>query len=148
MRRRHEPVSYTHLGSSGSPWIVLDIREGQGWALRGVPESYPSVSKEKESIELSSPRTLAVDSLGQLSDYPLESSLRALINNWFVVAPTSIQDVYKRQTLSLEDIGGLPVRTQEKLVAFHLFHELGPDADEVPIEAVREWLYELEGSSS
>lgn len=77
-------------GSSGSPWIVLDIREGQGWALRGVPESYPSVSKEKESIELSSPRTLAVDSLGQLSDYPLESSLRALINNWFVVAPTSI----------------------------------------------------------
>lgn len=51
-------------------------------------------------------------------------------------------------TLSFEDIGGLPVRTQEKLVAFHLFHELGPDADEVPIEAVRERLYELEGSSS
>lgn len=77
-------------GSSGSPWIVLDIREGQGWALRGVPESYIAVGEEREPIELSSSRTLAVDSLGQLSDYPLESSLRALINNWFVVAPTSI----------------------------------------------------------
>lgn len=51
-------------------------------------------------------------------------------------------------TLSLEAIGELPVRTQEKLVAFHLFHELGSDADEIPIEAVRERLYELEGSSS
>ena len=51
-------------------------------------------------------------------------------------------------TLSLEDIDTLPVRTQEKLVAFHLFHELRPDADEVSIESVRERLYELAGSSS
>ena len=51
-------------------------------------------------------------------------------------------------TLSLEDIDTLPVRTQEKLVAFHLFHELGPDADEVSIESVRERLYELAESSS
>ena len=51
-------------------------------------------------------------------------------------------------TLSLEDIDTFPVRTQEKLVAFHLFHELGPDADEVSIESVRERLYELAESSS
>ena len=50
-------------------------------------------------------------------------------------------------TISLKAIGELPVRTQEKLVAFHLFHELGPNADEVPIEAVRERLNEIDASS-
>lgn len=50
-------------------------------------------------------------------------------------------------TISLEAIGELPVRTQEKLVAFHLFHELGPNADKVPIEAVRERLNEIDASS-
>lgn len=50
-------------------------------------------------------------------------------------------------TISLEAIGELPVRTQEKLVAFHLFHELGPNADKIPIEAVRERLNEIDASS-
>lgn len=48
-------------------------------------------------------------------------------------------------SLSLRDIRSLPSRTQEKLVALHLFHELGPEIVEISIEQVRERLDEMNG---
>lgn len=79
-------------------------------------------------------------------EYDLVSSFHLKRSALDYVGYADVSDL-AAPTISLEAIGELPVRTQEKLVAFHLFHELGPNADEVPIEAVRERLNEIDASS-
>lgn len=48
-------------------------------------------------------------------------------------------------SLTSRDIRSLPSLTQEKLVALHLFHELGPEVEEISIEQVRKRLEEMGG---
>lgn len=73
-------------GSKGAPWKVLDFSCGQGLAVSGEINSYEDVRREESRSKqsLTAQDSLAVDSLGQLREFPAVASLRRLIDDWYV----------------------------------------------------------------
>ena len=72
-------------GQHGKPWIILDFSYGQGFAASGKLESYEDVLiAERKNQTLTSNDILAVKGLGQFEDFPAVSSLRRLIEDWYV----------------------------------------------------------------
>lgn len=73
-------------GSKGAPWKVLDFSFGRGLAVSGEINSYDDVRREESRSRqsLTEQDSLAVDSLGQLREFPAVASLRRLIDDWYV----------------------------------------------------------------
>lgn len=73
-------------GSKGAPWKVLDFSFGTGIAVSGEINSYDDVRREESRSRqsLTAQDSLAVDSLGQLREFPAVASLRKLIDDWYV----------------------------------------------------------------
>ena len=80
---RQPIVAYERLrwkrGSYGQPYSFLEFRDGEGFAISGeLPDE--SAAKVKET--LSSPETLAVNTLGQFERHPRVGALREFITGW------------------------------------------------------------------
>jgi predicted ATPase len=72
-------------GQKGSPWKILDFKNGEGQAAGGMLNSYEEVKLvTRTKQKLDSPDILAIKGLGQLKEFPALSTLRRLIEDWYV----------------------------------------------------------------
>ncbi len=72
-------------GQHGAPWKILDFSNGEGVAAEGDLQSYEDVQRAaRTSQKVSAPDILAVKGLGQFENFPAISSLRRLIEDWYV----------------------------------------------------------------
>ena len=69
------------LGRYGSPFRFLDFREGAGRVVSGEA---PDEQYERIEERLSSPETIAVNTLGQLAKHPRVTALRRFITGWYL----------------------------------------------------------------
>jgi predicted ATPase len=69
------------LGRYGSPFRFLDFREGAGRVVSGET---PDEQYERIEERLSSPETIAVNTLGQLAKHPRVTALRRFITGWYL----------------------------------------------------------------
>lgn len=88
-------------GSKGAPWKVLEFSNGIGRAAEGEINTYDDVlnASSRPEQKLTSPDKLAVDSLGQLQEFPAVSALRRLIEDWYV-SDLRIDAARERQEVS------------------------------------------------
>jgi predicted ATPase len=68
-------------GSYGAPFRFLDFREGAGKVVSG---ELPDEKDERIFERLSSPETIAVNTLGQLAKHPRVTALRRFITGWYL----------------------------------------------------------------
>ena len=72
-------------GQHGAPWKILEFTNGNGEAVEGNPSSYKDVKNAPRTPQrISSPEILAIKGLGQFENFPAVSSLRRLIEDWYV----------------------------------------------------------------
>ena len=72
-------------GQSGAPWKILEFANGSGVAVEGNLSSYEDVKNTPRTPQrISSPDILAIKGLGQFENFPAVSSLRRLIEDWYV----------------------------------------------------------------
>lgn len=72
-------------GQTGAPWKVLEFAVGEGTAAAGELKSYPDVKiAERSKQKLDSPDILAIKGLGQFKEFTAVSTLRRLIEDWYV----------------------------------------------------------------
>ncbi len=72
-------------GQHGAPWKILDFANGSGDAVEGELQSYEDVKNAPRTPQhVSSPDILAIKGLGQFENFPAISSLRRLIEDWYV----------------------------------------------------------------
>jgi predicted ATPase len=67
--------------SYGAPFRFLDFREGAGRVVSG---DAPDEQDERIEERLSSPETIAVNTLGQLAKHPRVTALRRFITGWYL----------------------------------------------------------------
>ncbi|HEY3570655.1 MAG TPA: AAA family ATPase [Thermoanaerobaculia bacterium] len=67
--------------SYGAPFRFLDFREGSGRVVSGEA---PDEQDERVEERLSSPETIAVNTLGQLAKHPRVTALRRFITGWYL----------------------------------------------------------------
>jgi predicted ATPase len=67
--------------SYGAPFRFLDFREGAGRVVSGEA---PDEQDERIEERLSSPETIAVNTLGQLAKHPRVTALRRFITGWYL----------------------------------------------------------------
>ncbi len=65
----------------GAPFRFLDFREGAGRVVSGEA---PDEQDERVEERLSSPETIAVNTLGQLAKHPRVTALRRFITGWYL----------------------------------------------------------------
>lgn len=68
-------------GKFGQPFRFLDFREGAGRVVSG---EMPDEQDERIEERLSSPETIAVNTLGQLAKHPRVTALRRFITGWYL----------------------------------------------------------------
>lgn len=73
-------------GQKGAPWVVLNFSRGEGFAVGGEIKSYEDVknANKREKQKLDSPDILAIKGLGQFKEFIAITSLRKLIEDWYV----------------------------------------------------------------
>ncbi len=73
-------------GQSGAPWVILNFSRGEGSAVSGEIKSYDDVKNidKRSRQKLDSPDILAIKGLGQFKEFIAISSLRKLIEDWYV----------------------------------------------------------------
>lgn len=72
-------------GQTGAPWKVLEFAVGEGTAASGDLKSYSDVKiAERSKQKLDSPDILAIKGLGQFKEFTAISTLRRLIEDWYV----------------------------------------------------------------
>ena len=72
-------------GQKGSPWRVLDFKEGVGVAADGELTRYEDVAlATRRPQKLESPDILAIKGLGQFKEFAAIASFRRLIEDWYV----------------------------------------------------------------
>jgi len=72
-------------GQNGAPWKVLEFSNGEGVAADGELSSYEDVRlAERSKQKLDSPDILAIKGLGQFKEFSAVSTLRKLIEDWYV----------------------------------------------------------------
>lgn len=65
----------------GAPFRFLDFRNGEGRVVSG---EMPDEQDERMEERLSSPETIAVNTLGQLAKHPRVTALRRFITGWYL----------------------------------------------------------------
>ena len=70
-------------GAAGRPFRFLDFESGEGAVVSG---DTPDDKAERVNEKLTSPETLAVNTLGQLSKHPRVAALRKFITDWYPYA--------------------------------------------------------------
>jgi predicted ATPase len=75
----HEEYLSWRRGSKGRPFRFLEYRNGEGSVVTG---EMPDEKDERRPEPLSSPETIAVNTLGQLKSHPRVSALRNFIIDW------------------------------------------------------------------
>ena len=68
-------------GKFGRPFRFLDFREGAGLVVSG---EIPDEQDERIEERLSSPETIAANTLGQLAKHPRVTALRRFITGWYL----------------------------------------------------------------
>lgn len=68
-------------GTKGRPFRFLDFESGEGAVVSG---DAPDDRAERITEKLTSPETLAVNTLGQLSKHPRVAALRKFITDWYL----------------------------------------------------------------
>lgn len=68
-------------GQYGRPFRFLDFHEGAGLVVSG---EMPDEQDERIAERLSSPETIAVNTLGQLAKHPRATALRRFITGWYL----------------------------------------------------------------
>lgn len=76
-----EWLAWKRGGSYGSPFRFLDFRRGEGRVVSG---EMPDEKDERIEERLSSPETIAVNTLGQLAKHPRATALRQFITGWYL----------------------------------------------------------------
>lgn len=125
-------------GSKGAPWKVLDFSCGEGLAVSGEINSYDDVRREESRSKqrLTSPDALAVDSLGQLREFPAVASLRRLIDDWYV-ADFKVDAARSREEISAD--GDYLSRTGDNLaLVTRQLHDEHPEVFQSIIERMKE----------
>lgn len=125
-------------GSKGAPWKVLDFSCGEGLAVSGEINSYDDVRREESRSKqrLTSPDALAVDSLGQLREFPAVASLRRLIDDWYV-ADFKVDVARSREEISAD--GDYLSRTGDNLaLVTRQLHDEYPEVFQSIIERMKE----------
>ncbi|MCB9481338.1 MAG: AAA family ATPase [Desulfobacteraceae bacterium] len=69
------------IGSNGEPFRFMEFKKGVGCAVSG---EMPDSDDLKTDTNLRSPDLIAVNALGQLSDYPRIAALREFIKDWHI----------------------------------------------------------------
>lgn len=105
LNERQNPVIKKEIlrlrrGQTGSPWKVLEFSLGEGMAAQGELNTYEDVKlATREMQKLDSPDILAIKGLGQFKDFIAVSTLRRLIEDWYV------SDFYIEDTRGTKDAG-------------------------------------------
>ena len=90
-------------GQHGAPWKILDFELGEGIAVQGELKEYDDVNDTtRKRQKVSEPDILAIKGLGQFEDFPAVTSLRRLIEDWYV-SDFHIEDARARQTASYSE---------------------------------------------
>ena len=90
-------------GQHGAPWKILEFTNGNGEAVEGNPSSYEDVKNAPRTPQrISSPDILAIKGLGQFENFPAVSSLRRLIEDWYV-SDFHIESARNRQEASYSE---------------------------------------------
>lgn len=98
----HKPVVEKEVlrlrrGQHGAPWKVLEFSCGEGVAAEGDLITYEDVRlAERSKQKLDSPDILAIKGLGQFKEFTAVSSLRKLVEDWYV-ADFHIEDARRVQ---------------------------------------------------
>ncbi|MCL2182401.1 MAG: AAA family ATPase [Chitinispirillia bacterium] len=72
-------------GQSGAPYKILDFAYGEGEALVGEFKTRDNISNAERRLQkLESPDILAIKGLGQFKEFDVITSLRKLIEDWYV----------------------------------------------------------------
>ncbi len=90
-------------GQTGAPWKVLEFAVGEGTAAAGDLKSYSDVKiAERSKQKLDSPDILAIKGLGQFKEFTAVSTLRRLIEDWYV-SDFHIEDARDRKDAGYSD---------------------------------------------
>ncbi|MEK8022013.1 MAG: AAA family ATPase [Candidatus Parabeggiatoa sp.] len=68
-------------GESGKPFALLNFTDGSGEVISG---NAPEKNAQRVHYEMDDPSSLALKTIGQLSDNPRVASLRRFIESWFL----------------------------------------------------------------
>ncbi len=68
-------------GSRGQPFAFLNFRQGEGEVISGET---PGTHSKRIHYQMDDPSSLAIKTIGQLSDNPRVASLRRFIESWFL----------------------------------------------------------------
>lgn len=72
---------YWRRGSHGKPFAFLDFKNGGGQVISG---DNPELTDKRIEYQIDDPSSLAIKTIGQLSDNPRVASLRRFIEGWFL----------------------------------------------------------------
>jgi predicted ATPase len=72
---------YWRRGSHGKPFAFLDFKNGGGQVISG---ENPELTDKRIEYQIDDPSSLAIKTIGQLSDNPRVASLRRFIEGWFL----------------------------------------------------------------
>ena len=93
-------------GRYGEPWKFIDYSFGTGEAITNESTNLTNIKDAiRESKPLSASNILAINSLGQMKDFPAAAEFRNIIKDWFVSdfqidAARQVQDVASHQQLN------------------------------------------------
>ena len=93
-------------GSYGEPWKFLDYAFGQGEAITNESVDLKNIKDaNREPKPLAAANILAINSLGQMKEFPAAAEFRNVIRDWFVSdfqinAARQVQDVASQEQLS------------------------------------------------
>ncbi len=123
-------------GQHGAPWKILDFSFGEGVAVQGNLKSYEDVqSANRSSQKVSDPDILAIKGLGQFENFPAISSLRRLIEDWYV-SDFHIEEARSRQIAEYSESLS---RTGDNLAQVAKFlYDNHPDRFDNILKAMRE----------
>lgn len=68
-------------GSHGKPFDFLNFEKGKGEVISG---EYPEIGDHRIAYEMDDPSSLAIKTIGQISDNPRVAGLRRFIESWFL----------------------------------------------------------------
>jgi len=93
-------------GRYGEPWKFINYSFGEGEAITNESTNIKNIKDAKrESIPLSASNILAINSLGQMKEFPAAAEFRNIIKDWFVSdfqidAARQTQDVASHEQLN------------------------------------------------
>jgi len=90
----------------GEPWKFIDYTYGKGWAITNESTNLKNIKDAKrEQKPLATSNILAINSLGQMKEFPAAREFRNVIKDWFVSdfqidAARQTQDVASHEQLN------------------------------------------------